>query len=358
MTTTQIASDLADLARAAGREGRGWDDWTRDDVVQDFILRHSGPDHEIHAWEVAHREGLAEYRAASGWISHWTTAPDEYDSFGTITVEHCGTWHDRALRRVLVDPSHLSYQIQRFRSGVHGSWDCDPREEEREAHERRERWRREDAERAARREAGLRWLTGASEIEVEAAINADEVESRGLTYSELRGELVRRANDALQAARADEWARCSAAVPMGAILVDDGAPAQRGRWGVIPGRPPRVFYAVRIQAGTDWQRLADHAIVESSVDREVVGSLAVVAARLADGSLRIAAVDAVPPEPVVRRFGHERYREIHRVVIGDRVVWAGRPWASSAEVLVLDERGHLVRAARVRAAALQSYESR
>lgn len=345
MTTTQ---DIAELARAAGRADRGWGDFCCDDVVQDFVSAHADTDADIKAWEAAYHAGLAEHRAAAGWLTRWTTAPVDYDTFGTLTTEQCGNWRDRPLRRVLCHPHHAGFQTARYGSGMHPSWDVDPRIEERAAEERADRWRREDAERAIRREYSLAWLAAATNEEIEAAQDADEIESRGLTYAEVRGEIKRRETAAADAARAAEWDRCRAAFADGAILVDRGTEGFRGVYGWVAGEEPHVYYAVRVT--NDWAKVADDATVQDDVG-DSAGSLAVVADRIASGRIRLVRADEVPPAPVTRRLGHEKHREIRRVEVAGRVVWVGRPrfdW----KFMVLDERGRLVRAKAVLEAAL------
>jgi hypothetical protein len=48
---------------------------------------------------------------------------------------------------------------------------------------------------------------------------------------------------------------------------------------------------------------------------------------------------------VLERIGHAHYASIRRVEAAGRVVWVGRP--TYGETLVLDEKGHLVRAKKV-----------
>jgi hypothetical protein len=38
-----------------------------------------------------------------GWVAFWTTAPEDYDWFGTGTAEQCGEWKGKQLRRVVAD---------------------------------------------------------------------------------------------------------------------------------------------------------------------------------------------------------------------------------------------------------------
>jgi hypothetical protein len=119
---------------------------------------------------------------------------------------------------------------------------------------------------------------------------------------------------------------------------------------MIPGRAPRVYYAVKVQRG--WPDDADHAnVIGEGFDN--AGSLLSVAEWIASGRLRIATeADAVPPRAVVERIGWDRLRDIRRVDVDGRAVWLGRAlWGT--ETLVLDEKGHLVRSKKVRDAALR-----
>ncbi len=49
-----------------------------------------------------------------------TTAPSEYDGFGTFTIHAIGP-----KRWVLIEEEHLSWQTQRYASGLHGHTICD-----------------------------------------------------------------------------------------------------------------------------------------------------------------------------------------------------------------------------------------
>jgi len=131
------------------------------------------------------------------------------------------------------------------------------------------------------------------------------------------------------------------------VLVDDGRPATRGRWGVIPGRPSRVYYAPTVDG---YERDPERACVRSG--QEVLGSLAMVTKRLAINDLRGACATDVPPEPVLKRVGHDRLAHVRRLEIAGRVVWAVRSsFLYASDLMVLDERGHLVRARAVVAEA-------
>lgn len=53
-----------------------------------------------------------------------TTAPIEYDGFGTITVdEYTGTINGRKLRSVNINNAHLEWQKARYLSGLHEAID-------------------------------------------------------------------------------------------------------------------------------------------------------------------------------------------------------------------------------------------
>lgn len=346
------AHDIERIAREMGASGRAWNDFASDDATQDFVTTHdNAPDAYVETWKAAFNVGEVEYLTAQGWISQWTTAPDDYDCFGTVTAEQCGDWHGKPLRRILSHPHHAGYQASRNSSGNHPTWSVDPRIEEREATERRERWQLEDAARATRRETGLAWLATASEDEIEEAKERDEVESRGLKYVELRDEIKRREAVLAETERAAEWDRCRAAFEDGVIIVDEGTPGYRGTWGWVAGRPTHIYYGVRLTG--DWRKVADEAVVEGA-SRDNAGSLAMVADSLACGRMRVVAENDVPPEPVVRRIGHERWKTIVRAEVAGRVVWVGRV-SSWSEPLVLDSAGKIVRAKGARSAALAAY---
>lgn len=124
-TSVQVAA----LAYAAGFAGRRYMDWTLDDAVQRHV-----DDQEVDSagWAAAYEQGLLDRRrAVEGWLERWTTAPADYDVQGTATLAVDGTWRDRPLRRVLVQPMYERYQVDRYASGLYGAWHEDPRETER-----------------------------------------------------------------------------------------------------------------------------------------------------------------------------------------------------------------------------------
>ena len=85
------AEDLKVRARAAGARGESYSEWLwANDADGEAVcaLRDAG-DHSV---EAAHREGARERKLADGWVTLWTTAPADYDSFGTEEVERCGEW--------------------------------------------------------------------------------------------------------------------------------------------------------------------------------------------------------------------------------------------------------------------------
>jgi hypothetical protein len=157
----------------------------------------------------------------------WTTASESYDSFGTETVE-VAERNGQQLRRVLVDPDHAIWQGDRYASGSHGSWTEDPRIADRANAERRDRLRLDDERRAALRTAGLGWLANATpDAEIDGAVEADEIGPRGLSYADVKAERKRRQEVRAEAERAATWERCRAAVPDGAILVDEAPTPSR-----------------------------------------------------------------------------------------------------------------------------------
>lgn len=340
--------DLEASAHAAGLAGEDWSHWTCRDEVQDAAGTPPGLDTD--ALEAAWVAGLRERRLAAGWRIVWTTAPEDYDwtGMGTETVERCGEWHGKPLRRVIMDPHHASSQIDRYGSGLHPAWDEDPRVEAARAAERRQELDRLQAERAARREAGLAWIATASDEELD---DYDTVEAHGLDSKDSRAERERRAKDLAEEYTRREWKRCLEMIPEGATLIDDGEPSQRGQWGVIPGREAHVWYNVRIERG--WPDEADRANVMGE-GRDNAGSALLVADWIGSGRLRVAKPGEVPPHPVAKRIGLDRWRQIRRVEVDGREAWVGRALFAS-EALVLDAKGRIVRSKAIQQAALAAW---
>ena len=340
-----MTADLIALAREAGVAGRTWDLWTASDVVQDALIE-AVTDLDTDALEAAFLEGRRQHRIANGWRTVWTTAPADYDWFGTETIVECGEWHGKKLRSVLIDPDQYQGQTDRYFSGMHPSLDEDPRVAEERAKVRAAQDKVEREVREATRQAGLTWLTTATEDELE---DFDGFEARGLRYQDIRVEKARRSAAVTESARLSELARCEALVPRGATLIDDGSPAERGVYGYIPGRPTHVWYNVFVQRA--YPDDAEHNYVHGE-GLDHVGSLAYVADWIVSGRLRVAtAADNVPPRAVVQRVGHDRFKDIRHVEVEGRHVWVfDKLWRN--ERLVLDERGHIVRAKKIVEAAL------
>lgn len=282
-----------------------------------------------------------------GWPVFWTTAPEDYDWFGTTTLEHCGEWRGKKLRKAAADPQYVESQRDRYASGLHGSWDEDPREVEAQFRAAQEREAAERAAREARRAAGLEWMKTAEDGELK---DWDTFEEHGVEFTDARAELERRAAERESEAKATEYVRCLALVPIEGCLVDDGAPAQRGRYGPIGGRDPHVWYRVRVREYPACDPEAE-VVAEGG---EVVGALDQVAQWLTDGRLRQVPAADLPPRAVVERLGHRQWKDIVRCEVAGRALWAGRP-QFSMEVMVLDDRGYKVRAKKAAAIATQKY---
>jgi hypothetical protein len=117
-------------------------------------------------------------------------------------------------------------------------------------------------------------------------------------------------------------------------------------YGWIKGQPTRIYYGVHVKEHRAHPGDAEQATVVSTERApQVAGSLAYVADWIATGRYRVVAADDVPPEPVVRRIGHERWKEIVRVQVDGRTVWVGR--VSGFTPMVLDAAGRIVRAKAV-----------
>jgi hypothetical protein len=331
---------LQAMARAAGLAGQEWMRWTGSDEVQ-AIVDACEKHFETDTLEAAYCDGRRERRiTVDGWRVLWTTAPADYDGFGTETIAIDGEWYGKPLRRIVVDPDYVNYQTARNDSGLHPTWEEDPRIAEAKAKERLEKDRAERAAYDAKRAEGLQWVRTATEDELE---DLDTFEARGLKYADVRAEKVRRTEEAETFKRDTEWSRCLALIPDGATLIDDGQPSERGQFGVIRGRDPHVYHAVKIVRG--WPDDADHANVMGE-GHENAGSPAYVADWIASGRLRVAtAADNVPPYAVLKRIGHARLAEIRCHRVEGRTVWIGR--ATFGETMHLDDKGHLIRSKKI-----------
>lgn len=342
-----MTAELITMAREAGRQGKNYADWTGSDEVQALV--DTGCEFDSGAIEAAFCDGRQEYRVKSeGWIVAWTTAPSDYDTGETEHAEDCGDYHGKKLRRIIVHARHLTYQSDRNFSGLHPTWEEDPRIADARAKSVQEERDARRAEHDAKRKAGLEWLATAPDIDDDD--NFDLWESKGLRYDDVRAERKRRQENAATIARDAEWARCVALVPEHVTIVDNGTPGTRGIYGWIPGRPTHVWYDVRIVRG--WPDDADHATVRGEKLGDSPGSLAYVAKYLTDGTLRIARPEEkIPPSAVLDRIGHEHLREIRYARLEGSDVWVGR--ATFGEPMVLNSNGRIVRAKKIREAALR-----
>jgi len=351
------AEDLKVRARAAGARGESYSEWLwANDADGEAVcaLRDAG-DHSV---EAAHREGARERKLAEGWVSIWTTAPRDYDAFGTEEVEQSGEWCGKVLRRVLAHPHHADYQSDRYGSGLHYSGREDPRVEEARRAERLAAEARERAAAEGRRAGGLFWLRELPDAELGADNDAldEEVHRRGCSWQDVRAERRRR-EELREAARiAAQWTRCRPLISDGATLVDDGAPSSVGAYGYrIPGRDPAVYANVRVKQHYDLRHRddadrAEVAVYEGGHPVAYLGSVALVAARIARGELRLAREGEVfAPRAVLERIGCP-FTEVARVEAFGRVAWVGRPLGSAGGI-VLDDAGRLVRAKKLREAA-------
>ena len=356
--------DLEKLAREAGAAGRSYTEWSMSDEVFAAVelLDEAGVRFDTRAYESAWREGRRAFRHGGGWVARWTTAPADYDLFGTETVEESGEWGGKKLRKVLIDPAHLDYQEGRYGSVLHGSWEEDPREQDRR---RAEELAREKAERDAyegRRKAGLEWLTSTPDSLLdgdEDALDA-ELRARCLRWEDARDERRNRKAKREAEERAATWARCRAAVPDGATLIDKGTEGSRGFYGWVPGRPPQAWRGIKVWPNHARPDDASEAWVydERGPGRNSpVGSLLDVADDIAKGTKRLAGPDeVVPPRAVIDRIG-VAYTEILRVEVGGKVAWVRMP-THAREPLVLDDLGKIVRTKALREAGERAWREK
>lgn len=341
-----MTSPLVASAREAGASNRDWNDWCASDETQAAIDAHEGPHGRlVRECEAAFAEGRREHLRKS-WIACWTTAPSDYDTFGTETVADAGAWLGKALREVLIDPRHLTYQRDRYGSGCHGSWLEDPRVEEARYQAQRATEMAEQAARDAKRAEGLIWLAGLDDAELQRVADGErdaDLDTFGIGWTAVRDEKKRRAKEEAEVKRAGEWAALRPLIPEGCVLVDDGDEGSYSTEGGYAYRRPRrdacAYYGIRV---VEIDQDVDRSYVSHSKGH-ISGSLADVAYQLGNGRLRVAAPGDVPPEKVLDRIGHDRLKEIRRVEVQGRVVWVGRP-RFSYEALILDENGRIVRA--------------
>lgn len=347
------AEALLQLARSFGAAGKQYTDLSYSD---EFVAAYEAVEAECdgrvdrvtkEGFEAAYLAGRREWRLAGGWKTAWTTAPVDYDGFGTETMEGPFEWNvtDR-LRRVLIDPEFYGWQTERYLV----SWDEDPREVEVKIQAKLAAEKVERETREQRRAEGLVWIRTAP-IEDEAV---EEVAlERGLTREDVRVERRRRHEEARRVQLAAQWAKCRGAFEDGVTLVDDGASASFAEGFRIPGRAPALFRGVVVRPLYGAENDPELARVETS-DRKLVGSLEFVAERIGRGELRVAGPSEVlPAKAVVDRLGCS-WKEVFRTPSG---VWVGRP-LGSAGALVLDDSGRLVRKKAVVEAALVAYREK
>lgn len=332
---------LIEMARESGRSGEKWLDFTfRDDVGALCESSDNNIEAALTAWE----EGERERRIANGWVTLWTTAPADYDTFGTETVDSAGEWFGRELRKVIAHPHHADYQRDRYGSGLHGSWTEDPRVAQAEEKAKRERWAREDAERSEARTAALARLKAMTDADLIALDDYDE--SHGLGYQDIRDERREREKAVEEARMKAEWDRCAALVPEGCTILDNGTKGYRGVYGYVKGCDTHVYYRCKIVPHYLPSKAGDPDEATVTGEGRMDGpSLLITANRVTEGRYEIVTPEEVPPQKVVDRIGHELVKKIKRYEVCGRVVWVGRK--SFDPALVLDENGRIVRAKKV-----------
>lgn len=343
--------ELCERARHAAATGADWDRVIfRDDINDAYCELSRSGDLDKDKLELAFVEGRREFRKTTGWIVAWTSARADYDQFDTEELE-CVDWNGRVLRRVLISPGNAVFQRSRYMSGAF-VWDEDPRETERRIRETIARDRADDDAKRIVREQGLSWLRSAElDLRTDEDLFDNELRSRGLSWNDLRAEQKRREDEAATKERAAEWNRCRSMFADGCTIVDRGRDAVRGTYGVIAGTDCAVYRNVRVVPHWSEKDSVGDAMVEDERHTNV-GSLWLVADRLTKGEYRIAGVDEVlPPALVLDRVKPTRLTDVLRVETEGRVVWAVREKYSYSEILVMDERGHLVRKKSIKEAA-------
>lgn len=343
-----LPEDLAPSARAAGEAGQDWMEWTFQEDVQAAITAHAETGGRrgrlIRECEKAYEDGRRAAKRAT-WTVCWTTAPEDYDTFGTETlIPDAGEWCGKTLRQVAIDPRHLDYQSCRYGSGLHGTWEKDPREEEKRWAAEREKERSELAAREERRGLGRVWLSTLTDEELSSL--SDEDYDRGFLNEDVRAEKKSRAEESAEKERAEKWTRCRALFPAEPfVLVSDQVDSKisvvHNYAFRVPGKDSKVYYDASVaEVGED----ADRSWITAG--REQIGSLADVAWSVEQGHWRVARSEDVPPKKVLDRIGHDKLAEIKRLEINGRSVWVGRA-RFSYENLILDEKGRIIRAKKI-----------
>lgn len=332
------------LALEAGKTGSSFDDWAQTDEIQ-RLIENTPEKLDFRALEKSFYDGRR-----STWTAAWTTAPEAYDGFGTSTLETAGEWHGKTLRRVAIDPQYFRWQTGRYGSGIHGTWEEDPRVEEARVQEQiaQDKLRRERE--ATQREAGLVWLATAPAPHLESTdANWETWHAYGLRTEDIRAERERRTAIETANNRRETWARCAALIPEGASIIDPGKPSSMGLYGRLPGRDPFAWRCVKIKPGFPSDDPEKAMVVGEG--NEEIAALTFVAQWITEGEWRLAtAEDVIPPIAVLVRLGHRDLRRIHRVDTNGVVSWVGR--AHFGDRMVLDEKGHLVRSKKIREHAL------
>lgn len=356
--------DLERSAREAGAAGRSYNDWASDDATYELVMKvdsESPRGADMKPIEAAFAEGRREHRAKS-WRSVWTTAPADYDQFGTETAEGPFPWEGKQLRRVLVDPSYDAHQCARYGSGLRGSWDEDPRVTEARIRETLAAERFEVDLRAVRRAGGLLWIREAPDDFLCGDDDAADEEARkhGLGWDDVRAERRRREEEKVAAERAATWARCRASFADGATLIDVGTAGFRGTYGWVSGQAKQAWRSCSVKPHYSCEDDAELAVVVEEGARpyggESAGSLEQVASYLASGRMRIAGPDEhVPPRVVVQRIG-QPFDEILRVEVDGAVAWVGGP--TFGDALVLDDAGKVVRKKKLVERAMHAWREK
>lgn len=347
------AIDLRVSARKAGEDGLSYAAWACSDEVFGAVTKH-GEDCLPADRQAAYQEGRRTYRLAHGWVVRWTNAESGYDTFGTETVSEHGTWNGKLLRQVLIDSAHLTFQADRYSSGLCCCWEEDPRVMEIRRREAIDRETREHLDRAGRRAAGLVWIRSADLEANEDALHV-ELQARALDWQDVSAEKKRRRDEKEAAERAIVWERCRATFADEVTLIDQGTEGFPGRYGWITGRPPGAWRKVVVR--DHWSGPSGDADTAEVIGEgeDSAGSLADVAAKLTSGQMRIAGPDEpIAPIAVIKRVGRS-FHEIGRVRIGEVTMWVDHSWGKT---LVLDEKGHIVRSKKLEAHALSSRPER
>ena len=284
----RLLAEYEKKANQAGASGQSWSNWLgHDDVIDAYNSLDSAGlgDKARVLWGEAFKKGTQ-----SKLKRYWTTTPEDFDGFGTTTISREGDYLGKQLRVVGIDPKYVGWQADRYGSGLHATWETDPRVEDRKRVEKEAKLQseREDLER--RRSRGVQWLASLSDKQLKDAHSNPVFENSALQLTDLRAERARRE-----------------AIDQQQKLIEAAKNVIPGGVYVIPEAPRRAFqiyYGAHLHNPNNTLKDAE-VWFDGHRHRIPLDSL--------DAGFHKPA-DAVMPEAVYRRLEPKALRDVERVI--------------------------------------------